>query len=259
MSIDPYGPFASQQGFWKRQFAPQQTRKQLIFDMIFRVHGPVICFIADPIVFKSMLFGPALFSDYQFFVYLVTLVQVPVMAMWLLYGTRFKSAGLIVGGALMAGAFFSFLIGVAILPFSLLGLLWIIGIFGFTPFLTAFVYLRNSVRAMRAQPKGLGLPCAFVLATIAAVYVIGVPAVVSVGTARVATVWTSEVLYGDDQVAEDAAHRLSWLPVVPDNSLTQLLQAYEREHNFDRQRVIARHYREITGEDIEEKLSRLFD
>jgi len=258
ISLDPYGPLASQQGFWRRQFAPQQTRKQLIFDMVFGVHAPVLCFIADPIVFKSMLFPPALYPDYQFFVYLVTLLQVPLLAIWLLYGARLKSAGLIVGGALMAGAFFSFLIGVVILPFSLLGLLWLIGVFGFTPFLTAFVYLRNSVRAMRAQPKGLSVPCGFVLATIAAVYVIGLPAIVSAGTDRVATVWTSEVLYGDEEAAGNAAQRLSWLPVVPDKSLNQLFWAYEREHNADRQRVLASHYREITGEDIE-KRNRAFD
>src|SRR5262245_24122976 len=201
MSIDPYGPFANQQGFWQRQFSPQQTRSQLIFDMIFGVHGPVICFLADPIVFKSMLLPPALYPDYQFFVYLVTLLQVPFLAMWLLYGTRFKSAGLIVGGALMAGALFSFFIGVMILPFSLLGLLWLIGIFGFTPFLTAFVYFRNSVRAMRAQPKGLNLLSGFVVATIAAVYVIGLPAIASIGTARIATVWATEVMYADEDTA----------------------------------------------------------
>ncbi len=226
--------------------------------MIFGVHGPVICFIADPIVFKSGFLSTALYSDYQLFVYLVAVFQVPLLAVWLLYGPRFKSAALLAGSALMAGAFLSLIIGVVILPFSLLGLLWVIGIFGFTPFLTAFVYLRNSVRAIRAQPKGLSLPCGFVLATIAAVYVIGFPAVVSMGTARVATVWTSEVLYGDEQTAADAAQRLSWLPVVPDNSLTQLIQAYERA-NPDRRRVLAQHYHEITGLDIENQYRRLMD
>jgi hypothetical protein len=256
MSIDPYGPFAT--GFWQRQFSQQRTRSQLIFDMIFGVHAPVICFIADPIVFKSMLFPPALYPDFQIFVYLVTLLEVPLLAVWLLYGGKFKSAALLAGGALMAGALFSFLIGVVILPFSLIGLLYVIGIFGFIPFLTAFVYSRNAVRALQAQPKGLRFQWAFVLATIAAVYVIGLPAVVSLGTARVATVWTSEVLYGDEQDAESAAQRLRWLPIVPERSLNQLLWAYEREDNPDRRRLLAQRYREITGDDIERR-SRIID
>ena len=208
--------------------------------------------IADPIVFKSVSFPPALYPDYQFFVYLVTLLEVPLLAIWLLYGTRFKSAALLAGGALIAGALFSFLVGVAVLPFSLLGLLFVIGVFGFTPFFTAFVFLRNSVRAIRAQPKGLSLPYGFVLASIAAVYVIGVPAIISVGTARVATVWTSEVLYGNEETAVTAANRLSWLPVVPDSSLNELSWAYETA-NSDRKKLLAQHYRAITGEDIEKR------
>ena len=158
----------------------------------------------------------------------------------------------------MAGALFSFLIGVVILPFSLLGLLWVIGIFGFTPFLTALVYLRNSVRAIRAQPKGLSIPCGFALATIAAIYVIGLPAVVSVGTAQVATIWTDEVLYGDEQTAANAAQRLSWLPVVPQKNLSDLFLEYEKESPSERKNLLAQRYRQITGEDIE-KAYRRFD
>jgi|SRR5215510_8591422 len=253
LSIDPYGPFAGQQGFWTRQFAPQQTRKQLIFDMIFGVHGPVLCFLADPIVFKSGLLLTGLYSDYQLFVYLVAALQVPLLSIWLLYGAKFRSVGLLMGGALMAGAFFSFCIGVLILPFSLLGLLWLIGVFGFTPFLTAFVYLRNSVRAIRAQPKGLNLLSGFVVATIAAVYVIGLPAIASIGTARIATVWATEVMYADEETAETAAHRLSWLPVVPDKDLNELFWAYERESDPVRRALLAQRYREITGGEISQR------
>jgi hypothetical protein len=224
--------------------------------MIFGVHGPVLCLIADPIVFKSDLISAPLLADYQFFAYLVAAIEVPLLAIWLLHGARFKSAALVIGGALMAGAFFSFLIGMAILPFSLLGLVFLIGIFGFTPFLAALVYLRNAIRAIRAQPKGLSLPSGFVLAGIAAAYAIGLPAIVSVGTARVSSVWVSDVLYGDERTATTAAHRLSWLPVVPDKTLHQLLSAYEGESNADRRKLLARHYREIGGEEIENRRRR---
>jgi len=253
ISLDPYGPLASQQGFWRRQFAPQQTRKQLIFDMIFGVHGPVLCFLADPIVFKSVLLTTALYSDYQLFVYLVAALQVPLLSIWLLYGVKFRSVGILIGGALMAGAFLSFLIGVVIFPFSLLGLLWLIGLFGFTPFLTAFVYLRNSVRAIKAQPKGLSLVFRFVVATIGAGYVIGLPAIGSVGNARVATAWATEVIYADEATAATAANRLSWLPVVPARTLNELFWAYEREYDPVRRALLAQRYREITGEEISER------
>lgn len=74
---------------------------------------------------------------------------------WLLW--RDKLAGL---GALIAGLFFiasaiSLAIGIVLIPFSLFGLIVLIGALGFTPFFTSVIFLRNGVRAMRAAKVDL--------------------------------------------------------------------------------------------------------
>jgi hypothetical protein len=58
----------------------------------------------------------------------------------------FRRASALLGDVLLAGGIFSFLLGLALLPFSLMGLLILIGIFGFTPFITSFVFFRNARR-----------------------------------------------------------------------------------------------------------------
>src|SRR5258708_788674 len=54
----------------------------------------------------------------------------------------------LIGGLFVSAATFSFLIGVLMLPASLIGLIIIIGVLGFTPFATGLVFLRNGVRAI---------------------------------------------------------------------------------------------------------------
>jgi hypothetical protein len=56
-----------------------------------------------------------------------------------------------IGGILIAGGIFSLAVGVRILPYTLIGLIVLIGAAGFTPFLTAFVYFRSGVRAFKAN------------------------------------------------------------------------------------------------------------
>jgi hypothetical protein len=56
------------------------------------------------------------------------------------------------GKCLLSGLFFlasiiSLAIGIVLFPFSLLGLIVLIGALGFTPLFTAFVYLRNAIRS----------------------------------------------------------------------------------------------------------------
>ncbi len=51
-------------GYWKRQFQAQGNSKQRVYDWIFGVILPVICFAFDPIVFKGSGFeGVAMFAN----------------------------------------------------------------------------------------------------------------------------------------------------------------------------------------------------
>jgi hypothetical protein len=113
---------------------------------------PVLCFEFDPIVFKSSInLGQPLAGEYQSFVYAISAVEITTMVLWLMFRDRFSSFTGPIAGVLFFGGLFSLLIGVLLLPFSLIGLLVIIGLAGFTPFFTGVVYLRNGVRGFKSH------------------------------------------------------------------------------------------------------------
>lgn len=135
--------------FWKRQFFLEPTSRQWRFDWAFGVVLPTICVAADPIVFSSFLGeGDALLARYKIFAYLLSSVSIMAMAAWLLWGQRLGGLRPILGGLFMAGSAISLIVGLILLPFSLIGMLLLIGFLGFTPLFSSFVYLRNSVRAI---------------------------------------------------------------------------------------------------------------
>src|SRR5882762_1519627 len=145
-------------GFWRRQFAAEATTSQLVFDVLFGIIAPILCFAFDPIAFRNGFGGGPLFAQYQVLVYLFSGLEIVTLVPWLFLREQLPGKRLI-GGILLAGGIFCAAIGCILLPFSLFGLLfYFIGAFGFIPFLTAIVYFRNGCRAYRAElPKAIGM------------------------------------------------------------------------------------------------------
>lgn len=135
--------------FWKRQFSREATSAQRSFDVTLGIVLPLICFVADPIVFRmSLSRGSGILHEWTYLVYSGVLIQLIMLYLWLVYGHKLKLARFFVGGGLLVGALAAAVIGLILLPFSVIGLIMIIGILGFTPWLTSFVYLRNGIRAL---------------------------------------------------------------------------------------------------------------
>lgn len=133
--------------FWRRQLTGEPTALQYTFDLLFGAILPIICLAADPIVFYAGPLREAMLADYALFAYVLTGVQILTLTTGFVMGGRLGGAGPWLAGTLATGAIFAGVLGVAILPLSMIGLLLVIGILGFTPFLTSFVFLRNAVRA----------------------------------------------------------------------------------------------------------------
>ncbi len=134
-------------GFWRRQFQSNPTFAQRKFDWLVGVILPVICFAFDPIVFKT---EGGLLNDYSTFANLGSYVAVMSMMAWLLWGKGLASLTALVAGLFFSAAIVSFAIGIFLFPFSLIGLIVIVGALGFVPFFLSFSLLRNSVRAYRS-------------------------------------------------------------------------------------------------------------
>lgn len=161
--------------FLERQLGEEVTFRQRLFDWTFGVVTPVICFAADPIVFVD--FAPsdkAILGFMKGYSYVLSYGSVMATIAWLLWGARLGSWSALPAGIFTVAALSSMLIAFALLPFSLVGLIVLIGALGLTPFLTSFTYLRNAVRSHRSAGRSLDkitLFYAFMLALLASVVI----------------------------------------------------------------------------------------
>lgn len=139
--------YDEKKGFWRRQFQPEPTGMQRGFDWAFGVVMPIICFFFDPVVFNRWPGDRGILGDYTPLAYTLALVSIVSMIAWLGWGKHFRFANAVFGGLFAVGGLISLVVGVALLPLSLLALIFLIGALGFTPLFTSVIYFRNSYRA----------------------------------------------------------------------------------------------------------------
>lgn len=171
------------QGFWQRQFDDAPTTAQRRFDVVFGIVMPVLCFVFDPIVFRRGFgYGGGLYPQVRFYAYTISALEMVALCAWLCAAGRAGRRPAALAGMLFGGAVFALCVGMAILPYSALGLIVLLGALGFVPFLTAFVYLRNGWRAAGAVGlAGKGSPALAAAAfALGFVFALGTPAVAQV-------------------------------------------------------------------------------
>ncbi|HEV7474094.1 MAG TPA: hypothetical protein VGN90_08595 [Pyrinomonadaceae bacterium] len=244
--------------FWRRQFAGASTEPQAIFDFVFCLLAPILCFYFDPVVFKGGLMGKPVLQSFQLFAYGVTAVEIAVFLVWILVGERLGAWSRLIGGTLISGAVFSAVIGFAILPYSVLGLMVLIGVLGFIPFLTAFAYLRIGWRALRSPgktPAGSSL----IPLLAGAILSLALPALVSLYVSQATTNSVNAILYGNNQQAELAVGHLRRLPFIPQQKLDALANAYSIERDPARKERLKNSYQALTGENLERRIAIIND
>ena len=248
-------PMVPNPKFWPRQFGAVETSAQDKFDVVFGLILPGLCFMADPLIFKNGIAGPPELQNYQLVVYAISTVQMGLFVVWRTFRKRVSWVAPLFAGAFFAGALLSFVIGVTILPVTLIGLLFGIGVLGFTPFVTSFVYLRQGIRALRVPLKDSRRTAKLSAATLGAVLAIAVPQVASVKYDRVVSASVHDVILGDAATAEAAATRLHRLHFVPAKYFQVMESAYVSETDPAKQKILRRTYKDITGEYIKERRS----
>jgi hypothetical protein len=238
-------------GFWKLQFQDAPTRKQKVFDWAFGVIVPLICVAADPIVFRSAGPNGPLFGAYRPFAYLLSIASILAMAAWLLWRSKLKWLAAPISGLFLFGGSISLLVGIILLPFSIIGiLLYFIGLLGLTPLFSAVVFLRNGGRAYRASLMAIGDQAAWQAALLAGLLSFVVPYVVNIQIARA----VNEIATGDVQTIQRETTKLKL--VAP---LLDLGSVSNRYHRFDdiekqspRANELANSYKQLSGLDIED-------
>lgn len=163
-------------GFVKRQFSELPTFRQKKFDWTFGVGLPIVCIAADPIVFRNWGGDTTLLSDYKIFAYTLSSVSILAMAAWFLWGSKLGELRPFLGGLFLVAAAISTLVGVAIAPFSAIGIIFYgLGLLGFVPLFSGLVYFRNSFRVLESSAEDMPLKYVARAAMLAVIYALVVP------------------------------------------------------------------------------------
>lgn len=250
------GKSEPQKGFWRRQFQKKSTRSQRVFDWIFGVVLPVICFVFDPTVFKGGFFGPANLGNYKPLAYVLSFILVMAMSAWLVWGEKLKWLNAFLAGLFAVGSLISLAIGIVLLPFSLLGLIVLIGILGFTPLLTSIVYLRGSLRAFHAAKPFLERKILIRSFVLSVLFSAVVPWVLNVQVQNA----LDEMSRGDARTIRAKARGLKYVaPLVNFDVLARQYALENEKMDDERKAAFAEVYRELTGENIESRTNILMD
>lgn len=229
--------------FWKRQWQGKPTWPQRIFDLVFGVVAPPLCLAFDPVVFtgprSSELVVPA-----KLFICL----EAGGMLLWLVLGGRGSFRAPLFAGFLGAGACFALVLGIAILPLSVFGLMFGIGILGFTPFLTCFAFSRATVRSLTRSEDLMYGPLRVAI-LMAGCLLAAVP---PIGIQRMAE-RELELLMADPSRPAGWGERFGLL------ESERLLAAYEGAGDPVRRKALAGLYRRLTANDIELEIQRRDD
>ena len=132
-------------GFWPRQFAIKSTRYQRLFDIVIGILAPIFCVLFDPVIFR----GHALLPNLRVLNGIMMGIAIVTLSLWFKQVHFLKKRALLVAVIFIVSASYALVLGIKLFRISVIGLEFGIGILGFTPFVTSFVYFRNAVRAFR--------------------------------------------------------------------------------------------------------------
>ncbi|MBM4030957.1 MAG: hypothetical protein FJ291_04130 [Planctomycetes bacterium] len=221
------------------------------FDVAFGILFPLACFLLDPFLFRGWFMGaPPRLMHYKLLAYGGAGLGMLSLALWLAVGQRSGRWSALSFGGMAAAAFIAAGLGVILLPLTIMGLVAGIGVLGFVPFVTAYVYLHNATQANRSalcrRPPKATAPWALA----GAFAVLGVPALAQWRTNAVVRDSIQSVIDGDVH-EQRAIDRLKWAHTWGLANVDPIVNAYAREEKPARKDELARAYTAITGGDIE--------
>lgn len=247
-----YARVPQRRSFWDR-FPERRSRRQRTIDWVFGIVMPIFCVLADPLVFR----GEAILGGFRTLAYCTMSVELAALLLWLLVGRWSGPLRGVFAGILLVGAATALLIGLVLLPFSFFGLLAFIGSLGFTPFLTAYVYIGNGVQAIRQIRASDKLNRHIPLVVTGVVLVAIVMFLSGIALPRRIKTAVDTIRHGDPNAVPAAITTLRHWRWCADYD--GLVWAYDCESDSEAQMRIANAYRQITGADIEVRLMKLED
>lgn len=115
-----------------------------IFEWMFAIPLPIVCFLIGSDVFGSQIE----------LVYVFVGTEMALFAWWGVFPSRRPAVAAFAAGALIPGACFASIVGLVLLPLSVVALFFGIGVLGLVPLGTAMAFGRVATRAYSyAEPK----------------------------------------------------------------------------------------------------------
>ena len=183
--------------FWLKPLSQEITSAQKVFDVIFGIILPIFCLILDPFIFKDINssfppnvlgagyldgLGAGYLRNIQVFAYISIGIGIFALIFVLFFQVKSNLLNILLASVLSSVASISFLIGVFLLPISNQLLLFVVGILGFIPFTTAFVFFRNGVIAFQKVQTNMNKITKVRFLVIGTILAVGIPFGVNVNT-----------------------------------------------------------------------------
>ncbi len=224
------------------------------FSIMMGIIAPIFCLAVWSFLFPGMdMPGLDFIDTYWHFSHGVIGLEILVLSLWLALADRLETWCGMVCGVLLAGGLFAGVLGLVLLPFSLIGLMALIGALGLVPLFTAYVYFRNALRVYRhARTLGVGarLWAAIILGMTLA---LGIPGVIEVQVSRIVRSSIRDI--ADGKLAGVGTLRF-WFR---SGYWHLMVESYRGEADQARKERLEQAFRTLTGEDIETWSSRGLD
>lgn len=240
----PAGPFVWLRGFVERQIGERATRGQVVFDTLFGVVAPVLLLVLDrmwdPLGESGVVIG-------RVYALPAAVGGSVLLLAWLRFGKRAHWLQAVLAGCFAAAAAVSCGVGLLLLPMTIIGLFVVIGVLGFVPFLSAFVFARNALRARSRALSSLPSAPAWGLAIVTGLLVLATDA--AQGMVAKGIAWHHQgVLLGEEPGdAAGSLGRLRLLRKFPGVPLIRLERAYASSADDEELKRIDALYEELTG------------
>jgi hypothetical protein len=241
--------------FWQRQINSEITLRQIVFDVLFGIVAPMLAIVFDPVVFRGDF---ALLERYQMVSYAAILLGTLALAVWLLFRLQLSQWSSLFGGIFLIGALFALALGLVLLPFSVIGLQILLGLLGFIPFVTAYVFYRNCRRALRLAQSSVSHKRLIISLSLGALLAVAIPIIVHVAATNYVSQSVDELLHGDPTTAENAISKMKLAFWCNRLCYIDILFTYQRADSAQ-QKFLAKAYKDITGQDIGSALQWMSD
>ncbi|MDB5338895.1 MAG: hypothetical protein JWN70_4514 [Planctomycetaceae bacterium] len=220
----------------QRQPVPSIFREPFIA-VLLGIILPLACLACDPIIFSRGVTQPIL-GPYRMLCYKYIAISMLSLIAWLI-SRQWPS---LFTGLLLGGCVFAMLLGMVILPISFVGLMVFIGIFGFSPFLTAATFWHCAMHARERAGSGFRRGVAVTAFSL----FLAVPPSTQAAVCYLTDNLLTEMTTGSDQTAEQAIGRLKLLEPLLDTD--QLVWQYRRtESVLAREQLAQAHRLQLLG------------